>query len=101
MMMKMTFTLFQAELPGRQAFASETKKGRRVGSKLGIGDSAAQIIAAHGRDATRHVLDMAWAVIESAPEPDREAIGRLAQLMRDIEASQQRQIDQVAALYAA
>jgi tellurite resistance protein len=72
-----------------------------VGSKIGGGDCAAHIIAVHGRDAAKHVLDLAWAVIKADPEPDPDEIGRLARLMRDIEASQRQQIDRVAALYSA
>ncbi len=47
------------------------------------------------------MLDSAWAVIEAAPQPDPDEIGRLARLMREIEASQRQQIDRVAALYSA
>ena len=83
------------------ALRSKPKRGRRVGSKIGGGHCAAQIIAVHGRDATKHVLDLAWAAIESRPEPDPEVIGRLARLMREIEASQHQQIHQVAARYSA
>lgn len=72
-----------------------------MGSKIGSGDCAAHIIAVHGRDAAKHVLDLAWAAIEAAPQPDPDEIGRLARLMREIEASQRQQIDRVAALYAA
>ena len=72
-----------------------------MGSKIGSGYCAAHIIAVHGRDAAKHVLDLAWAVIEAAPQPDPDEIGRLARLMREIEANQRRQIDRVAELYAA
>jgi hypothetical protein len=72
-----------------------------VGSKIGCGDSAAYIIAMHGRDAVRHVLDHACAVINADPEPDPDVIDRLAELMREIEASQRQQIHRVAELYSA
>lgn len=72
-----------------------------MGSKIGCGDSAAYIIAMHGRDAARHVLDLACAVINDDPEPDPEVINRLAELMREIEARQRRQIHRVAELYSA
>ena len=72
-----------------------------MGSKIGGGDCAAHIIAVHGRDATRHVLDLAWEAIEAAPKPDPDEIGRLARLMREIEANQRQQIDRTAALYSA
>ena len=72
-----------------------------MGSKFGSADSAAYIIAVHGRDAAKHVLDMAWAAIEAGAGPDPDVIGRLARLMREIEASQRQQINQVAARYSA
>ena len=72
-----------------------------MGSKIGCGDSAAYIIAMHGRDAARHVLDLACAVINAEPEPDPEVIDRLAGLMREIEASQHQQIHRVAQLHSA
>jgi len=72
-----------------------------VASKIAGGDYAAHIIAVHGRDASKHVLELAWAVIEAASQADPDEIGRLARLMREIEANQRRQIDRVAELYAA
>jgi tellurite resistance protein len=72
-----------------------------VGSKIGCGDSAAHIIAMHGRDAAKHVLDLAWAVIAADPEPDPDEISRLARLMREIEANQRQQIHRIAERYSA
>jgi hypothetical protein len=61
--------IFVRNFRGRQSFAFKTKWGSRVGSKIGCGDSAAYIIAMHGRDAAKHVLDLAWAVIEPIRNP--------------------------------
>lgn len=93
--------IFVRNFQPSQSFAFETKWGCRVGSKIGSGDSAAYIIAVHGRGAAKHVLDLAWAVIEADPEPNPEEINRLARLMREIEVSQHQQIHRVAELYSA
>ncbi|MEO7169787.1 MAG: hypothetical protein ABIY39_05365 [Sphingomonas sp.] len=71
-----------------------------MGSGIGRGDSADYIIALHGRDAAKHVLELAAAVIEAEPEPDPEVIGHLARLMREIEARQHRQIHLAAARHS-
>jgi hypothetical protein len=62
------------------------------------GESARHIIAAHGRDATRYVLDLACVAIRNGP--DAAEIDRLATLMREITAMERRRIHAVARRFA-
>ncbi|MDB5706491.1 MAG: hypothetical protein JWN66_3607 [Sphingomonas bacterium] len=62
------------------------------------GESARHIIATHGREATRYVLELACAAIRNGP--DAGEIDRLATLMREIKAAERRRIQAVAQRFA-